>query len=70
MIAGRPNPAAAINPAKEVAFGNIDRLLFIGLYRFSPKALEAKWSILRDVPGAGHMLSLPRGELGHRLVRI
>jgi hypothetical protein len=26
---------------KRVAFGNIDRLLFVGLYRFSPKLLEA-----------------------------
>ena len=26
---------------KWVAFGNIDRLLFVRLYRFSPKAMEA-----------------------------
>ena len=26
---------------KRVAFGNTDRLLFVGLYRFSPKVLEA-----------------------------
>jgi hypothetical protein len=26
---------------KRVIFGNIDRLLFVGLYRFSPKVLEA-----------------------------
>jgi len=26
---------------KRVAFGNIDRLLFVGLYRFSPKVLQA-----------------------------
>jgi hypothetical protein len=26
---------------KRVAFGNIARLLFVGLYRFSPKVLEA-----------------------------
>jgi hypothetical protein len=26
---------------ERVAFGNTDRLLFVGLYRFSPKMLEA-----------------------------
>ena len=26
---------------KRVAVGNIDRLLFVGLFRFSPKALDA-----------------------------
>jgi len=29
-------------PPKRVAVGNIDRLLFVGLYRFSPKVVHTE----------------------------